>query len=543
MSEEPEQNLSLELQFLPEWAQEKPQVNKYANYKGDGGDRSPRRGRRDGRRNERQGRSGREGAPRRKGPDRQKNASRGGDAKRPPRDGMSKSRRHDSRERFDDEPLPELKVVIVPDKKGVESISNEIKQTGKAYPVFQIAQLILERPERHVMEVSTKCDQGGKPLQPLFLCKMDGSVWFSEKEVMEHAFSRCFDQFYETRRTEGESPKGSYTCVAQCGISKRLLGPPNYHGYQNNLIRLHSERFSNMQFEEYKSRVVTIHDEAALDKWLEEAKWKTEYVSLQTDEPVIFPARDDARAHFERSHLDDVCESVRQCSILGASARKLDSPRALVRILKSTWHQQCRFPLQIATQLSKQFSSRGLQFFKRDKTVTYVTVARPKFLNLETTAVSEGIRRLVEVIDATEECTRRIILEALVTDTNDKSVAEIVKNETNQTEEISGELESDKGASEEHVKSAKLNQTPVEQRQVLADLHWLIHQGHEIEFANGIIETAKKPRPKEEQTKEADKVDKIEEEVAVTHENLESKPDPAKTSDFAEMDETSSKEG
>jgi hypothetical protein len=31
---------------------------------------------------------------------------------------------------------------------------------------------------------------------------------------------------------------------------------------------------------------------------------------------------------------------------------------------------------------------------------------------------------------------------------------------------------------------------------VVADLHWLIHEGHVIEFANGIIETAKKPAPK-----------------------------------------------
>jgi hypothetical protein len=27
-------------------------------------------------------------------------------------------------------------------------------------------------------------------------------------------------------------------------------------------------------------------------------------------------------------------------------------------------------------------------------------------------------------------------------------------------------------------------------------LHWLIHQGHVIEFANGILETAKKPAPR-----------------------------------------------
>src|SRR5207247_3029193 len=29
-----------------------------------------------------------------------------------------------------------------------------------------------------------------------------------------------------------------------------------------------------------------------------------------------------------------------------------------------------------------------------------------------------------------------------------------------------------------------------------SDLHWLIHQGHVIEFANGTLETAKKPLPR-----------------------------------------------
>ena len=37
-----------------------------------------------------------------------------------------------------------------------------------------------------------------------------------------------------------------------------------------------------------------------------------------------------------------------------------------------------------------------------------------------------------------------------------------------------------------------------EQKQLISDLHWLIHQGHVLEFSNGIIETAKKPRKQAE---------------------------------------------
>ena len=31
---------------------------------------------------------------------------------------------------------------------------------------------------------------------------------------------------------------------------------------------------------------------------------------------------------------------------------------------------------------------------------------------------------------------------------------------------------------------------------LVGDLHWLVHQGHVIEFANGILDTAKKPLPR-----------------------------------------------
>ncbi|HXJ74518.1 MAG TPA: hypothetical protein VNM37_16825, partial [Candidatus Dormibacteraeota bacterium] len=42
---------------------------------------------------------------------------------------------------------------------------------------------------------------------------------------------------------------------------------------------------------------------------------------------------------------------------------------------------------------------------------------------------------------------------------------------------------------------ALIEPTP-EMAAVLTDLHWLVHQGHVIEFANGVLETAKKPLPK-----------------------------------------------
>ena len=64
-----------------------------------------------------------------------------------------------------------------------------------------------------------------------------------------------FGTFYSSEKIPTDPPKGVYTCVAQCGISGTILGPPNYHDYQNQLRKLHAERFARMPFEMYKSRV------------------------------------------------------------------------------------------------------------------------------------------------------------------------------------------------------------------------------------------------------------------------------------------------
>jgi len=87
-----------------------------------------------------------------------------------------------------------------------------------------------------------------------------------------------------------------------------------------------------------------------------------------------------------------------------------------------------------------------------------------------------------------------MILEALVPECDSGDGGQSAQPE-GQEEMLSPES----SAPESSVKEESLQapEPPSGQTQVVADLHWLIHQGHVIEFANGIIETAKKPRPKE----------------------------------------------
>ena len=461
MSDVPDLGLDLENLFQPAWAQGKTEANRFEKFTGNEGVKPERRfGDKPGERRAPRRESG--GSAERDRGDRPRPGKKFG--------GKKKFRRDEPREREPQElpaSLPEFAVAFLADERGVEHLARQIKMTGRAYPLFQIAHLVLEKPERYSVQLAVKKKDDGAAVQPLFVCALDDTVWISEDEVVAHVLKNHFATFYQTERTPTEPPKGTYTFVAQCGMSGAILGPPNYHDYQNQLRKLHAERFSRMPFDVFKSRVKIVRDEAVVKKWIEEQSSKVEYTALNVAEPLKLPSLEEVEKHFRATHKDAIVKSVETVVVDGVKSRNLRS-RDLYRLIRREWEQQEYFPLQLATALSRQFAAHGLQFFKVNKTVVHVSVARPQFLDLAITPVSENIKRIVEFINANPRCTRRKLIESLAPSPT--------------TIEVKPD-------------GPKAEPTP-EQTALVADLHWLIHQGHVLEFADGRIETAKKPLPR-----------------------------------------------
>src|SRR6267143_2120745 len=450
MSTSPEAEFDLDLHFLPAWAR-KPQ-NEYSQYighaqRGDDkreirGDRPPRR------RDQLPGRGPRRDGPSH-GPRPAEARGRGfGERRQPQRGGPRRGEQRDefSRKAPPPAPLPEINCAFIPDDRGVESLAKQIKKTDRTYPLFEIAQMILQKPERHSVTLSVKKNAEGRPVQPLYVCALDDTLWLAEDEAIAHVLKKHFTTFYQAEKTPTEPPKGTYTFVAQCGMSGVILGPPNYHDYQNQLRKLHAERFSRMPFDMYKARVKIVRDEEVVKKWIDDQSFKTEYLSLNMPEPLRLGSMEAVEKHFREQHKENIIKAVESHSLSGTAARSLRSP-PLVRLVRTVWEDQRRFPLQIATVLSQQFAGHGLQFFKVNKTITHVSVARPHFLDMEATPVSEGVKRIVDYINAHPKSTRRKLVEALAP--------------------------SQAPAEPPAVPAAEATPTP-EQTAIVSDLHWLI---------------------------------------------------------------------
>lgn len=464
-----EADLDLEKLFLPAWAQEKPDKGRYDKFSGEEGERprhEKRRGRFPENRNDRGPRPPRRGGERK---DFRRGERRAPERHEPP------------------PPLPDISATFLADEKGVEHLARQIKMTGRAYPLFQIAQIVLDKPERYSVRLAVKKKAGGEIIQPLYVCALDETPWLSEDEAVAHVLKNQFGTFYQTERTPTDPPKGTYTFVAQCGMSGVILGPPNHHDYQNQLRKLHAERFSRMPFDAFKSRVKIVKDEAVVKKWIEDQSFKTEYVCLNVAEPLKLGSFEEVEKHFRATHKEAIIKPAETVVIDGGKSRNLRS-RELLRLVRAEWEQQKHFPLQLATSLSKQFASHGLQFFKVNKSVVHVSVARPQYLDLAATPVSENIKRIVEFINANPRCSRRKLVETL-------APAPAVQAAPPATE-ASSPPESPAAEGETPSKAPRHLEPTAEQTALISDLHWLVHQGHVLEFADGRLETAKKPLPK-----------------------------------------------
>jgi len=484
MSNISEVEIDLEKLFLPSWAQEKTGPNPYAKFAGEpaGREDRPRDGRRGGPRGDSFGE--------RRGPRPARSGPKFGDRQR---GGGRRDDRGGARERpAPPAPLPEINVTFLPDENGVESLARQIKVTGRAYPLFQIAQIVLVKPERYGVRLEVKKNADGTVKQPLFVCALDDTPWLSEDEAVAHVLKVHFATFYQAERTATEPPKGTYTFVAQCGFSGTILGPPNHHDYQNQLRKLHAERFARMPFDMFKARVKIVKDEAVVKKWIEDQSFKTEYICLNVPEPLKLPTMAEVEKHFRTVHKDNIIKPAESHIVGGVLSRNLRS-RELQQLVRNDWERQKYFPLQLATSLSRQFATHGLHFFKVNKTFTHVSVARPQYLDLETTPVSESIKRIVGHINAHPKCTRRQLVEALAPSAPKPTVIEI-KPAAPPAPPVEGAEKAPEGGTPKLPVAA--DEPTAEQTAIIADLHWLVHQGHVLEFADGRMDTAKKPIPR-----------------------------------------------
>jgi hypothetical protein len=452
MSDSPQE---LDLKFLPDWLKESPATNRYANYEGEREDR-PRRGDDRGPRGPRPERRGpppprrdgdRGGPPRGNRPpgDRPRGPRPGGDR---PRDGQRDDRRHDDRPpREAPRPAPAaLRIDLLPEPNAGAGIAKQIKASGRAYALFPTSKLFLDRPERHRVKVTSS-----DPAVPLFQVG-DGPISFDRALVERDAFFTAKDEFFAEETVQSEPIKGNFTNVARVRGSGILLGPTNHHGYQPALRKIYEEHYRRrMPFPEFQQREVeVVTDEQTVADWKEQARSSTTYTTTKEETPIVFKSLFDAEQHFRKHYLPQLVKSAPTLECSGQASRA-GGDRHVGGAVRAAWEAESRFPQQIVNGLRPFFMEAGLHFFKHRKRMLYVSALKP-VRHPAGQVFSDGITSILQTVEATPRLKRPALATKILGEAQDTPEAAARKS------------------------------------QLAADLHYLIHSGHVIEFSDGALE-------------------------------------------------------
>ncbi|MEY5027097.1 MAG: hypothetical protein RLZZ244_2625 [Verrucomicrobiota bacterium] len=435
---------ALDLKFLPDWLKESAPANPYAGFQGDSQeDRRERSGRRpfprDSRGEPRNRPDNRrsDGGPRNRDRD---NRSRDGRPQRPQRPHPAGPR--PPRPPQDSTPA-NVRVEFLPEPQGATNISKQIRQSGRAYALFATARLFLEKPERHLVRI-TSLDSD----KPLFQVGT-GQISFDRSLVERSAFRQFRETYYREEVLEVEPPKGNYTSVARCRSSGTLLGPTSYHGYQVAIRKLYEERFSRrMSFPEFqREEIELLTGEQAVADWKTSVSKQTVFHTTEESEPLQFKSLQEAEAHFRKTYLPGLVKSNMTLECSGKIARELPE-RALTSAIREAFDRELAYPAALVRGLRDFLSEQNLQVFKHRKRVLYLSAIRPKRAE-STKGFSEGPASILKVVEEHPRISRR-----------DLAIR------------ILGQAEAD-------------SKEPSELKtQLAADLHYLVHAGFLIEFSD-----------------------------------------------------------
>ena len=398
-------------------------------------------------------------------------------------------------------------VAFYPEDAGFGALAKAMRTSCRTYELFEIARLILGKPDRFVVVLTRKAPEptpetpapprtGG----PVFMSIPDGLPFETEEAAVAHVVGRHLDQFFDLAVVDVEPPKGSFPFVNRCTLSGELLGPPNYHRYQQIVQQHHAARFPRMPFEEFRDRIETVRDPAVVGQWLEKMKKATRYtwkLGAAGETAVVVDSLEEARAHLLTNARDRMVKAVETARFHGKLIETLPAGE-IRRAIDGHFERQRRFPLDTANALRGRLRREGFTIFKKGaKGISYVCAVKRKF-RVPGQVFAESIGTLITFIEvnpmiALKELPKKLLGITPLSTPSTPPLAVAAQPAPAETPPPAEPAPSATPVEPAAAATPVEPSLPPEQQEQLKrlsmDLRWLVQEGYVTEFGDGRLFT------------------------------------------------------
>ena len=386
-----------------------------------------------------------------------------------------------------------MEVLFYPEDAPFNKLSDIMKASKRTYQLFDIAEIILEKPERFVVLAKNLPDAEGNA-KPLYCAQPFNLPFEDEAAAKTAAVDAKFDELFVSEEIDAEPPKGEFQVVNRCSITGDLLGAPNWHKYGEAVREYHSRKFPKMPFEKFSVSIESVRDADQIAAWLETMKKKTVFKLKEPQEgaPESFDTREAARAYISEKFGAELVRTYEQVRMRGEYVAKLPFGR-IRRNIEEACRKQKKFPIVTANNLRGRLRRSGFTVYKRgSKGFAFVSTIKRKFI-FEGESLSEVPQKIFDFITANPAIRaadlpyKYLGLEAPKSEAKSKTLAQ-------EHSEGAETLESQKPA-----ESAELpDETKALLSSVWSELAWLVSEGYVVEYADGTLQANPYlPKPKD----------------------------------------------
>ena len=256
----------------------------------------------------------------------------------------------------------DAEVKLLPETKALGAIIRRIQQDIHAYKLKDLAYFFLDNPSSVLLKITPRSALGEAPAV-FHQCKACGFASLSEADVVAHVLGAHLGDYYDAKEIECEPPKGNFSCVARCGLSGELLGPPNVHEFNSVVREMMRTRYPDMSEEQYRSHIEMVRDAEVIETWRKGATKRTMFFAKGAAEGAQGLTREQAEGEFKRTILSSLLDTPKNLMITADVALK--SPvRPLQWAARDALEAERRSPYAMCYALRGAFHHRKMKFFR-----------------------------------------------------------------------------------------------------------------------------------------------------------------------------------
>lgn len=439
---------------------------------------------------------------------------------------------------------PTVKIDIYPQDEAFDVLVKRLQSTARTYQLFEITKLLLEKYERFIVVVSPKTKSKNENPKEMFFSVPGHLPFETEDAAVNHVLNHHIDLFFDTETVEVDPPKGNFQMINRCPFTGELLGPPNYHRYQEFLHQHYANRVNGISLERYQEKIETVKDQEVIDAWVESMKQSVRYTVKEPaeGEPKALDTLEAVRLFLLQYRKSDVVGSGESVRFAGRDLEHLPAGD-IRRSVESFVEQQRHFPLETANNIRGRLRRHNFTIYKKGaKNASFVCAVKRKFRELDS-VFTDSIQGLIDFIEKNPEVKASELSHAYLGFEVPKNKpaklklseaegeAEAKESHIAETEERIAPEESNEGPNEADIsdkEAAPKEEAPSKTvdaaqdeepevalteeqeaafRQLKVDLRWLVTEGYVTEYGDGRLyapTVMPPPKPKNKQAAESE---------------------------------------